>query len=69
MWVTRGYGSGIIAMFPNLLPVVAVFGSMGWLGIPVNIGCMMTASIALGVAVDDTIHFCIGIDPMPRNGN
>ncbi len=56
-------------MFPNLLPVVAVFGSMGWLGIPVNIGCMMTASIALGVAVDDTIHFCIGIDPMPRNGN
>lgn len=57
MWVTRGFSSGLIAMFPNLLPVVAVFGSMGWLGIPVDIGCMMTASIALGVAVDDTIHF------------
>jgi hypothetical protein len=57
MWVTRGFGSGLVAMFPNLFPVVAVFGSMGWLGIPVDIGCMMTASIALGVAVDDTIHF------------
>ncbi len=57
MWVTRGIGSGVVAMFPNLLPVIAVFGSMGWLGIPVDIGCMMTASIALGVAVDDTIHF------------
>ena len=29
----------------------------GWLGIPVDIGSMMAASIALGVAVDDTIHF------------
>lgn len=57
MWVTRGVGSGIVAMFPNLMPVIAVFGSMGWLGIPIDIGCMMTASIALGVAVDDTIHF------------
>jgi hypothetical protein len=34
-----------------------VFGGMGWLGIPVDIGSMMSASIALGVAVDDTIHF------------
>jgi predicted RND superfamily exporter protein len=30
---------------------------MGWLGIAIDIGSMMTASIALGVAVDDTIHF------------
>ncbi len=57
IWVTRGVGAGIVAMLPNLLPVLAVFGSMGWLGISVDIGCMMTASIALGVAVDDTIHF------------
>ncbi len=57
MIVTRGFGAGLVAMLPNLLPVLAVFGSMGWLGIPVDIGCMMTASIALGVAVDDTIHF------------
>ncbi len=57
MWVTRGVMAGAVAMLPNLLPVLAVFGSMGWLGINVDIGCMMTSSIALGVAVDDTIHF------------
>jgi hypothetical protein len=34
-----------------------VFGGMGWLGIDVDVGAMMTASIALGVAVDDTIHY------------
>lgn len=44
-------------MLPNVLPVLVVFGGMGWLGIPIDIGSMMAASIALGVAVDDTVHF------------
>ena len=44
-------------MLPNALPVVVIFGSMGLLGIDVDVGSMMTASIALGVAVDDTIHY------------
>ena len=44
-------------MLPNVLPVLVIFGGMGWLGIAVDIGSMMAASIALGVAVDDTIHF------------
>jgi predicted RND superfamily exporter protein len=37
--------------------VLVVFGGMGWLDIYVDIGSMMAASIALGVAVDDTIHY------------
>ncbi len=44
-------------MIPNVLPVLVIFGAMGWMGIAIDIGSMMTASIALGVAVDDTIHF------------
>jgi predicted RND superfamily exporter protein len=44
-------------MIPNIVPVIFIFGLMGWLGIAIDIGSMMTASIALGVAVDDTIHF------------
>lgn len=55
--VTRGIGSGLTAMLPNSLPVLVVFGGMGWFNMPVTIGAMMSASIALGVAVDDTIHF------------
>jgi predicted RND superfamily exporter protein len=57
MWVCRGIAAGAVVMIPNALPVLVVFGGMGWLGIPVDIGSMMAASIALGVAVDDTIHF------------
>jgi predicted RND superfamily exporter protein len=44
-------------MLPNVLPILVVFGGMGWLGLSVDIGAMMSASIALGVAVDDTIHY------------
>jgi predicted RND superfamily exporter protein len=49
--------AGIIAMLPNVFPAVVVFGAMGWWDIPVGIGTMMTASVALGIAVDDTLHF------------
>ena len=44
-------------MIPNVFPVVVVFGVMGMYGIKVDIGSMMTASVAMGIAVDDTIHY------------
>ena len=40
-----------------MLPVVAVLGVMGYLGISMNIATVMVASVALGVVDDDTIHF------------
>jgi predicted RND superfamily exporter protein len=57
MILFRGLGAGLAAMIPNLFPLIVVFGALGWLDISVDIGIMMTASVALGVAVDDTIHF------------
>lgn len=57
MFLSRNIIAGIVVMLPNVLPVVVVFGGMGWLNVDVDVGSMMTASIALGVAVDDTIHF------------
>ncbi len=57
MLVCRGMLRGAVVMIPNVLPVLFVFGGMGWLKMPVDIGSMMAASIALGVAVDDTIHY------------
>lgn len=49
--------AGLISMIPNVFPILIVFGYMGWSGIDVDIGSMMTASVAMGIAVDDTIHF------------
>ena len=57
MFVCRSFWAGLVVMIPNTLPVLIIFGGMGWLGAKVDIGSMMAASIALGVAVDDTIHF------------
>ena len=49
--------AGALSMIPNLLPCIVVFGAMGWWGMKIEIGAMMTASVALGIAVDDTLHF------------
>jgi hypothetical protein len=57
MIVLKSPRAGLVAMIPNLFPVVVVFGMMGWSGILVDVGTMMTASVALGVAVDDTMHY------------
>lgn len=55
--IAYGTSAGAVSMLPNLFPVAIIFGSMGALGVAVDIGTMMTASVAMGVAVDDTIHF------------
>jgi predicted RND superfamily exporter protein len=47
---------GMIAMAPNLLPIVFILGLMGYADIPIDMMNLMIASIALGIAVDDTIH-------------
>ena len=55
--VFRSFRFGILTVVPNVLPVVAVLGVMGYLGISMNIATVMVASVALGVVDDDTIHF------------
>jgi predicted RND superfamily exporter protein len=57
MVVLRSVRTGLVAMIPNVFPPLVVFGTMGWLGRSIEIGSVMTASVALGIAVDDTIHF------------
>jgi len=69
---TLNVTAGMTAMVPNVFPVVLIFGAMGHLGMKIDIGTMMCASVAMGVAVDDTIHFLtwfrIGLrDGMTRN--
>ncbi|MGB0588371.1 MAG: efflux RND transporter permease subunit [Myxococcota bacterium] len=48
---------GLIAMVPNLLPIVLVAGFMGYADIRIDMANLLIASIAIGIAVDDTIHF------------
>ncbi len=57
IFVLRRVLAGLIAMIPNMFPAVLMFGAMGWLNVKADIGSVMTASVALGIAVDGTIHF------------
>ncbi len=49
--------AGALALVPNVLPIVLLCGMMGLLGIFLNTATSMVAVIAIGIAVDDTIHF------------
>ncbi len=55
--VFRSARFGVLAIIANALPVCAVLGLMGWLGISLNVATVMVASVALGIVDDDTIHF------------
>ncbi|MFH0780980.1 MAG: efflux RND transporter permease subunit [Pseudomonadota bacterium] len=48
---------GLISMLPNIFPLVAVLGLMGWFDIPLDFGTILVGSISIGIIVDDTIHF------------
>src|SRR5262249_24037372 len=48
---------GLLAILPNLLPIFIFFGVIGWLGIRLTVGTSLIAAIALGIAVDSTVHY------------
>jgi uncharacterized protein len=51
--------AGVILLVPSLFPLMIVFGLMGWIGVVVDVGTIMTPVVALGVSVDDVVHFLI----------
>ncbi len=53
----RSLRLGLISLLPNIFPVVLVIGTLGVLGIPINIGTAMIASVSMGLTVDSTIHY------------
>jgi predicted RND superfamily exporter protein len=55
--VQAGLVVGLLSMVPNLFPALTLFGVLGWIGHPIDIGSIMTASVAMGIGVDDTLHF------------
>jgi predicted RND superfamily exporter protein len=48
---------GLLSMCPNLLPIFMVMGLISLCGIPLDINSLFIGSIAIGLVVDDTIHF------------
>jgi hypothetical protein len=56
-FVCRNIKLTVISMIPNIFPIAVTLGIMGWAGIPLDTSTIMIASVTIGIAVDDTIHF------------
>ena len=55
--VFSSYRAGMVALLPNIFPVLTIFGIMGYLEISLDTDTLLVAPITIGIAVDDTIHF------------
>lgn len=53
----RSFSLSLIALTPNLLAAMAVLGGMGLVGIPLDMMTITIAAIAIGIGVDDAIHY------------
>lgn len=47
----------VVSLIPNMIPLVFTAGIMGFAGIPIKPSTMLVFGIALGIAVDNAIHF------------
>ncbi|GAC32124.1 efflux RND transporter permease subunit [Paraglaciecola polaris] len=55
--IFRSIKVALIAVIPNILTTLVILGVMGWLGIALDLMTITISAIAMGIAVDDTIHF------------
>jgi predicted RND superfamily exporter protein len=55
--IARSLKIGFLVTLANIVPILFILGFMGWLKIPLDTITIFIASIALGIIVDDTIHF------------
>ena len=56
----RSLVDGLLSMIPNLLPIVMVLSYMVFVDLPLDVFTVLIGSIALGLCVDDTVHFMHG---------
>ena len=68
LFVLRVPKNALVALIPNAVPLVIAFGLMGILGIPLDAATVCLGSLALGIAVDDTIHVITGYSDRRRAG-
>lgn len=56
-WMYRSIRITLLAILPNLLPLLLILGVMGWANMGLKMSTVIVFTIAFGISVDDTIHF------------
>ncbi len=58
LWIGfRRLSWALIGLIPNALPIFALMGVMGWIGLKINMGAAMIAAVSMGLSVDSSIHY------------
>ncbi len=65
--IFRALRVAAVAILPDAVPLVLTFGLMGLAGIPLDAATVVVGCLALGIAVDDTIHMLAGFTEHPRH--
>jgi hypothetical protein len=65
----RNFSEALLSMLLNLSPIIVIFIIMGILGIWLDMATAMIASVAIGIAVDDTVHLMYGYKKRLAKGN
>ena len=58
--IFRSTRLALLSLAPNAIPLLLIFGALGTFGLPLDAGTALIGCLALGVAVDDTIHIVAG---------
>ncbi|MBK1706644.1 efflux RND transporter permease subunit [Halochromatium glycolicum] len=66
--IWRSLSAALLCMVPNLSPILVIFIVMGLFGIWLDLATAMIAGVAVGIAVDDTIHVYYGYRRRRRAG-
>ncbi|MBI2969911.1 MAG: RND family transporter [Gammaproteobacteria bacterium] len=65
----RSLSLAIIGIIPNILAALMILGLMGWLDVPLDMMTITIASITIGIAVDNSIHYIYRFrEELPRHG-
>ena len=57
----------LLGMLPNILPILFIYGILSFFNTSIGGNLILLVCIALGIAVDDTIHFLIGLKKELKN--
>ncbi|RME03539.1 MAG: hypothetical protein D6805_06250 [Planctomycetota bacterium] len=66
--IFRSWKLALLSMVPNIIPIIFTLGMMGLFGFVLRTSTVVIFSIALGIAVDDTIHYLIRYKHMLQRG-
>ena len=64
----RSLTLALLALVPNVAPILVVMGLMGWAGLKINVGAAMIAAVSIGLAIDSSVHYITSFQRARREG-